>query len=122
MIENLTSEQLAIIQHGGHAISGAILIVALIYLTIGIVTPERLGHQKRWPIVGRTVGMIGLAFVLAVGVIFFTHSHPNGPHAFKGYMQDYVKHECLAGKDLPACQDLKDQSPPTSERNVRGAD
>ena len=38
------------------------------------------------------------------GVIAFTHSHPNGPHAFKGYFERYLAEQCAEGQDLPACR------------------
>lgn len=122
MIENLTYDQLAAIQIGAQAIAGAMLIIAAIYLVLGLISPSRLGVIKRRWIVLRSFGIVVLALALVAGTLFFTHSHANGPHAFKGYLEDYIRHECRDGKDLPACKDPKFQTPPRSERKVRGYD
>lgn len=116
MIENLTYEQLAGIQNLGFAIAGGILIITAIYFVLGMFSPGRFGARGRLSILGRSLGMIILAFSLAAGVVFFTHSHENGSHAFKGYLDDFIRHECQDGRDLPACKDAKYQTPPISVR------
>lgn len=108
MIENLTSDQLAFIQHLGFAIAGGIFIISGLYVLIGLITPSRFGLEKRLSVLARGIAMVAFAFALAGGVVFFTHSHPNGPHSFKTYINDYIRKECRAGKDLPGCKDLKD--------------
>lgn len=121
MIDALTYDQLVVIQEGSKAIAGALLIVAAIYLVLGLINPARFGLSKRRWVVVRAMGIVLSGVLLAAGALFFTHSHPNGPHSFTGYLEDFVKHECLAGKDLPACKDLKDSTPPRSTLKTNDA-
>jgi hypothetical protein len=102
---NLTLAQLEFLQ----GIAALIFLVCLglgaLYLIAGLIRPAWVRRSKRrWVVVTTlVVWVLGLATYL--GAIAFTHSHPNGPHAFKGYWESYVDQMCAQGQDIPACRE-----------------
>lgn len=106
----MTHDQLILLQSVMALVSLALLAVAALYLVIGLIRPSLVGSASRWRIIGRTLAMWVLAFAAYGGTIAYTHSHPNGPHALSGYLDDYFKEQCAQGADIPACKEQ--QSPP----------
>lgn len=100
----MTSEQLAHLQDGSGLFLLLCLAAGVIHLALGLVRPGLVRRRGRWGVVGLTLGIWLLGFIAYAGTIGFTHSHPNGPHALKGYLDDYFAEECAKGTDLPACK------------------
>ncbi len=69
--------------------AAVILGLGLLYLVAGLTSPG----LARAPGRGTVVLRAGLAVVLAasifIGVIAYTHSQPDGPHAIDTYLKDY---------------------------------
>lgn len=85
-----------------------IIAASTLFLLIGLIRPGWVGRSGRGGVVAWTIAGWFLAIGLAVGTIGYTHSHPNGPHAFEGYLKDYIADECAKGADLPGCKALND--------------
>lgn len=105
----MTSEQLAQLQDFGAVLFLLCLILAAVQLLVGLVRPSWVWRKGRGGVVlvSLTLGLLG---VLAyAGIIGYTHSHPNGPHSMKGYLEDYVTEQCAQGADLPACKNTAPQ-------------
>jgi hypothetical protein len=100
----LSSEQLGLIQGAAALLFLVCLGGGALYLLAGLIQPAWvLREKRRWvAVTALCVWLIGAAAQL--GAIAFTHSHPNGPHAFKGYFDRYIAEECAKGADLPACR------------------
>lgn len=105
----MTSQQLSFLQHIMGGVMLLLLAIAALMLVLGLVRPSWVRAASRWRAAGRAllVGLLGI--VLYAGTIAYTHSHPNGPHAVKGYIEDYFAEQCAKGADLPGC---KDATPP----------
>ena len=101
----MTSEQLSFLQHMMGGVMLLLLAVAALMLVLGLVRPAWVRAASRWRAAGRAllIGLLGV--VLYAGAIIYTHSHPEGPHAVKGYIEDYFAEQCAQGADLPACKD-----------------
>ena len=107
---NLTLAQLEFLQGLAALVFLVCLGAGTLYLVIGLIRPAWVrGSKRRWVAATTlTVWVFGLATYL--GAIAFTHSHPNGPHAFKGYWDRYVDEMCAEGQDIPACRAGADES------------
>lgn len=101
----MTSEQLSFLQHMMGGVMLMLLAVAALMLVLGLVRPAWVRAASRWRAAGRAllIGLLGV--VLYAGTIIYTHSHPEGPHAVKGYIEDYFAEQCAQGADLPSCKD-----------------
>jgi hypothetical protein len=100
----LTSEQLDMIQGLGALVFLVSLGAGALYLLLGLVQPAWVRRSKRRWVVATTFAVWFLGIAAYVGAVAFTHSHPNGPHAFKGYFERYLAEQCAQGQDLPACR------------------
>lgn len=101
----MTSEQLAQLQGFGSLIFLICLAVGLLHLLVGLVRPHLVWRKGRGGVVLVTLAMWLFGFLTAAGTVAYTHSHPNGPHAVQGYIDDYFKEQCAQGADLPACKE-----------------
>jgi hypothetical protein len=63
-----------------------VLVLALLYLLIGLVRPAWAWASKRRWVVLRSLSAVLLAGVAYTGVIAYTHSQPDGPHSLEGYL------------------------------------
>ncbi len=101
----LSSDQLTMIQ----GLAALLFLICLgggaIYLIAGLIRPAWVRRTKRRWVATTTVVVWSLGLVTYIGAIVFTHSHPNGPHAFKGYWERYVAEMCAEGRDIPACRE-----------------
>lgn len=100
----MTSEQLAHLQDGAYLFLLFCFAAGVIHLVLGLMRPGLVWRRGRGGVVGYTLGIWLLGVLAWAGTIGFTHSHPNGPHALKGYLDDYFAEECAKGADLPACK------------------
>lgn len=100
----MTSEQLSHLQDFGSLLLLVFLALGVVHLCVGLVRPHWVWRKGRFGVVLMSLGFWVLAFVIYGGIIGYTHSHPNGPHSFKGYLDDYIASECAAGADLPGCK------------------
>lgn len=69
--------------------SSIIVILALLYLVVGLARPAWALARGRGAVVLRSGVAMVFAAVLLVGVIAYTHSQPDGPHSVEGYINDY---------------------------------
>ena len=101
----LSSEQLGLIQGAAALFFLLCLGGGALYLLAGLIQPTWvLREKRRWvALTALCIWLVGIAVQL--GTIAFTHGHPNGPHAFKGYLDRYIGDECAKGVDLPACHE-----------------
>lgn len=109
----MTYDTLILIQTVAQGFFLLCVVFGAVYLIAGLIKPAWVRMKKRHWIVGRTllVWIVGLMTVLAA--IFYTHSHPLGPHAFNSYMKGYIAAECAAGTTTGSvtglCEELKQQ-------------
>ncbi len=107
----LSSDQLSLIQGTAALFFLLCLGGGTIYLLAGLVRPAWVRrHKRRW-VAATTFGVWVLGFATYLGALAFTHSHPNGPHAFQGYWDHYIKELCAEGQDLPACREQPPRAP-----------
>jgi hypothetical protein len=64
-----------------------VLLLALLYLLIGLIRPAWAWASKRRWVVARPIAAMALAGGAFIGVIAYTHAQPDGPHAVKGYIE-----------------------------------
>jgi hypothetical protein len=100
----MTAEQLAQLQDFGGVLFLFCLAVAALHLILGLLRPGLVWRKGRGGVVLMSLGLGVLGFLTYAGIVAYTHSHPNGPHAFQGYLDDYVAEQCAKGADLPACR------------------
>lgn len=104
-MHTLQSHHLEIIRGAATAIFILSFIGGTLYLIAGMLRPAWVGRsQRRW-VAAWTLSVWFLGFGIYVATLAFTHSHPNGPHAFNGYLERYVAERCARGDDLPACRE-----------------
>jgi len=101
----LTSDQLAMIQGLAALVFLICLAAGALYLIAGLIRPGWVWRTKRRWVVTTALAAWFLGLATYVGAIAFTHSHPNGPHAFNGYWERYVAQMCAEGRDLPVCRE-----------------
>lgn len=69
--------------------SSIIVILALLYLVVGLARPAWALAGGRGAVVLRSGAAMVFAAVLFIGGIAYTHSQPDGPHSVEGYINDY---------------------------------
>ena len=79
--------------------SSIIVILALLYLIVGLVRPTWAFARGRGAVALRSGLAMVFAAVLFIGVIAYTHSQPDGPHSAQGYINDY-----FAEQGVPSAQ------------------
>ena len=99
----LSSEQLSLIQGAAALFFLLCLGGGALYLLAGVIRPAWVLREKRRWVAATTLAVWLVGTVTYLGAIAFTHAHPNGPHAFKGYWERYIADECANGQDLPVC-------------------
>ncbi|MEO1283091.1 MAG: hypothetical protein AAFV69_15320 [Pseudomonadota bacterium] len=103
----MTYDTLILLQNTSQIVFTICLIGGVIYLAIGLIRPGWLGLSKRIWVVLRSLAAVVFGFAVSAGTLAYTHAHPNGPHAFIGYMQGYVAKDCAAGKSGEVCDGLR---------------
>ncbi|MGE0628507.1 MAG: hypothetical protein AB7O43_11845 [Hyphomicrobiaceae bacterium] len=83
------------------------LIGGLIFVLVGLVRPRWVGYSKRLWVVFSTLGIWILGLVIFGGAVGYTHSQPNGPHAFQSYMDGMLAQQCIKTPDRSGCDALK---------------
>lgn len=69
--------------------SSIIVMLALLYLVVGLASPTWAFAPGRGAVVLRSGMAMVFAAVLFLGVIAYTHSQPDGPHSAQGYINDF---------------------------------
>ncbi len=105
MIAMLSSDQLTMILGLAALVFLICLAGGALYLLAGLIRPGWVRRTKRRWVVSTALIVWVVGLVTYIGAIAFTHSHPNGPHAFKGYWERYVEDLCAEGQDIPACRE-----------------
>jgi hypothetical protein len=100
----LSSEQLSLIQGAAALFFLLCLVGGALYLLAGVIRPAWVLREKRRWVAATTLAVWLVGTGAYLGAIAFAHGHPNGPHAFKGYLEQYIADECGKGQDLPACR------------------
>jgi hypothetical protein len=100
-------ENLIRLQTAAQIFANASLFAGLAFLFAGLIRARWVGLSKRVWVVLSTIGIWLLGFVVYAGTIAFTHSQPNGPHAFESYMDDMLAMQCVKGRADQACADLQ---------------
>jgi heme A synthase len=78
---------------GAEAAFAAALVLAALYLAVGLIRPSWAWATKRRSVVLRSLAIIVLAGVGFVGVIGYTLSLPGSPHALDSYLKDFDKQD-----------------------------
>lgn len=109
----MTYDTLVLIQTLAQLLFLICMVLGAIHLVAGLIQPAWVRATKRRWVVGRTLAVWVVGLVTVMGAIFYTHSHPLGPHAFNTYMKGYIAAECAAGtaskKLNDLCEELKQQ-------------
>lgn len=100
----MTYEQLIQLQDWARLIFLLCIAAGAIHLLLGLVRPIWVKRAGRGGVVLVTLGIWLAGLAVFAGAIGYTHSHPNGPHALKGYLDEYFAEQCAQGADLPACK------------------
>jgi hypothetical protein len=100
----MTSKQLALMQDIGSVVFLLCLVLGALHLIAGLIRPRLVWRKGRGGVVLVSLAAWLFGLVTYGGIIAYTHSHPNGPHALKGYLDDYFAEQCAQGADLPACK------------------
>jgi hypothetical protein len=69
--------------------SSIIVLLALLYLVVGLARPAWAFARGRGAVVLRSGLAMVFATILFIGVIAYTHAQPDGPHSVEGYINDY---------------------------------
>ncbi len=101
----MTADQLSRLQDFGSVLLLLCLGLGVIHLIAGLLRPAWVRRKGRGGVVVVSLALVLLGFATFAGIIAYTHSHPNGPHALQGYLDDYFAEQCTQGADLPACRE-----------------
>ncbi len=101
----LNLDQLKMIQGAAALFCLLCLGGGALYLLAGLIRPAWVRRTKRRWVAATTLAVWLLGMGTYIGAIAFTHGHPNGPHAFKGYWERYIEELCAEGQDIPACRE-----------------
>lgn len=80
------------------------LVAGALFFLFGLIKPAWVRRGGRGSVVLVSIGIWLLGIVAYAGTVGYTHSHPNGPHSAKRYIDDYFAEQCAQGADLPACR------------------
>lgn len=100
-------ETLIQIQNAAKIFGAACLFGGLAFLLAGLIRSRWVGFSKRIWVVLSTFGIWIVGFFVYAGTIFYTHSQPNGPHAFDSYMDALLAMQCVKGPMDQECADLQ---------------
>jgi len=103
----MSYENLMRLQDGAQVVFAVCLFGGLAFLLAGLIRPHWTGFSKRVWVILSTVGIWLLGLVVYGGAIGYTHSQPNGPHAFRSYMDGWTAQICLRDATRPGCEELK---------------
>ncbi|KUO54863.1 MAG: hypothetical protein APF80_00975 [Alphaproteobacteria bacterium BRH_c36] len=109
----MTYDTLILIQTIAQGFFLLCVVLGTFNLIAGLIKPAWVRLTKRRWVVSRTflVWLVGL--IVVGGAIGYTHSHPQGPHAFNSYIKGYIAAECAAGTTTGSvtgvCEELKQQ-------------
>jgi hypothetical protein len=105
----MTYDTLILLQSGAKLFFSACLLGGLVYMVAGLFNPKWLGlTRRRWAVL-RSLGVVLIGFIVMVGTIIYTHSHPNGPHSFANYLKLAAAKDCARGKQTQICEELRKQ-------------
>ncbi len=100
-------ENLMRLQHAAEILSTACLFGGFLFLVLGLIRSRWVGLSNRIWVVVSTFGIWLLALVIYAGAIGYTHSQPNGPHAFESYMDGMTAQSCVRDPAHAGCAELK---------------
>ncbi|MEQ8824376.1 MAG: hypothetical protein RIC14_08375 [Filomicrobium sp.] len=103
----MTYDQLIFLQTAAEAFFWVCVAFGAISFVIGMHNPAWLGLTKRRWVALRAAALWLLGTAVVSAAIFYTHSQPNGPHAFATYMDGLAAQKCYAGEKLPSCSELE---------------
>ncbi len=102
----MSYDQLILLQNTAKVFFWLCIAAGSISFILGMYKPTWAGVSKRRWVVLRSIGILALGFVVVAGTIFYTHSQPNGPHAFNTYLESYAAKKCVERNDLTPCEDI----------------
>ena len=105
----MSYQNLALLQMGGQMIFAICLFGGIIFLLLGLIRPRWVRHSKRYWVILSTFGIWVLGTAAYGGAIAYTHSQPNGPHAFGSYMDGFVAKTCVEKPDHHSCPALREK-------------
>ncbi|MFN0217584.1 MAG: hypothetical protein ACKVP4_02090 [Hyphomicrobium sp.] len=101
----MTYDQLVAIQNWMSLVFLVFIAAGALYLIAGMISPSFVRAPGRGRVILKTLLIWTIGAGALAGTIAYTHSHENGPHSVKGYIEDYFKQQCAEGADLPACRE-----------------
>ena len=103
----MSYDNLMLLQSVAEIAALLLFLGGLLVLALGLIRPG-------WIRLSRRIWAIPIAIVLwfvAIGVFgamtAFTHSQPNGPHAFEAYMDALTAKMCVTQPEHQDCKDLR---------------
>ncbi len=83
------------------------LFGGVLFALLGLVRTRMVGLTSRWRVVLVTLGIWLFGAVTWGGAIGYTHSQPNGPHAFGSYMDIAIAGQCVQNATASGCERLR---------------
>lgn len=112
----MSYDNLMRLQDAGEIAASLLALGAVAFLVAGLIRPPWVRLARRLWVAPIAVLLMLLALVLYAGVTVFTHSQPNGPHAFGAYMDAMTAEMCIrqpAHKDCDALRTKCERRDPT---------
>lgn len=103
----MSYQNLVLLQSYAQLVFTVCLFGGIAFLLAGLIRPRWVGFAKRRWVVLSTVGIWFLGSAIYGGAIAYTHSQPNGPHAFESYMDDWIAKTCIKNPAHTGCAALK---------------
>lgn len=105
----MSYENLTRLQEGAQIIFALCLFGGLAFLLLGLIRPAWVRFNKRRYVVLSTIGIWLFGTITYGGAIGYTHSQPNGPHAFNSYMDIVVARTCVRNPAHDTCPKLREK-------------
>lgn len=107
MAAGMSYENLTRLQEAAQMVFAICLFGGVLFFLLGLIKPNWVGFAKRRWVVLTTLAVWLFGAVTYGGAIAYTHSQPNGPHAFQSYMDGFVAKICIQNPAHHSCPELK---------------
>lgn len=105
----MTYQNLALLQNGAQTVFALCLFGGLAFLILGMIRPRWVRFNKRRYVILSTIAVWFLGAAAYGGAIAYTHSQPNGPHAFNSYMDTIAARTCAQNPQHHSCPKLREK-------------
>ncbi len=103
----MSYDDLILLQTSAQMVFAVCLFGGIAFFLTGLIRPRWVGFSKRLWVILSTFGIWLFGVMIYGGAIAYTHSQPNGPHAFESYMDGWTARLCIQDPTRENCAELK---------------